>query len=1009
VGVWLGALRVFRPVEEQAFLGNPNARIASIDVSAGIDVVNDALDRYTPSFVHCTALDVTATGEYVDTDETTLTALSAYLNPYEDLEYRWSVSVLSGSLTTETMTSPTDGATVDLFEDQIGAEALFVFRNAGTYRITRDVRGRDSAGTGYITASSYKDIVVTDFDDLAKPEFFFDSVNGNDSWAGTVGTPNAGTFPSWTGATNGPKQTAAAIKTIFINPTYHSGVIINLAQGSTFTITNSGAWSAGGDDGLSPYRIRDYVGGSGAGAKPIIQKDYTAGTNTGEFLVSNWSSGTVGGNVISNISFISTNCDETVSLWAANAAGNNNTVKHYYWDNCDFYLEGAGVGSGIEPTIVGIYTNGSNRGLGQQGIGFYKCSLTADGGQIGMGIQAVAWAGWSVVGCTFSALNGAIVSQANTEHWIYPHVRSRSLYRWTTFHAIGGGFCINGNWDTSGVQDPDQESFYVGDCLFDGTTGNSGSCSIDVGQGADGTGDNSGPDTQYLNVVTERCAFHGFRHSNQMQEADGECVTSRTLRGNRVWDNSSWFAPPSFNAVYKIYQNRIYRPEGSTGCVFGWSADAKFAPSMITDNIFVGDDIVTDGSIEGSYFMNWDSAAHVTQGSYCDRNQYFGYNIGNVDLFGLTHAAKDKNLTQWQAAGWDVNSTLLFMKNPRWIRPVTQWSDMDDGAEALPPLLRVGDTVTPAEMKAAVIAEVFKGSPYSGAVPSLGTTYDRRTLSTTDPLAAFGLTPSNYDHTDLYEFDEYDDDAVLVGTCKIWHIHPTAGTSINEASLLIFGHTSNANSFNAGKQGHMVRDIVESGRDCFVGYMSASGDLASFPTVQFHNSLPDPTADYNPLRIYVAPWVRMLNVMAGMSFAKTFGCGVSGGGWMGPLLCAIDSRVELYVSHAGFVPLFIGEDRDKEQKLLGLVDMAEGCDYPDLVATAVANGCQFIESHSTDEPTLCSKIIFSNESQYDYVTALEDYAVGKSGTYEFLSKVHTVHEWSDALRPDVINRFDNAA
>jgi hypothetical protein len=960
------------------FLGNPNARFTGIDVSAGIDVVNDALDRYTPSFVHCTALDVTATGEYVDTDETTLTALSAYLNPYEDLEYRWSVSVLSGSLTTETMTSPTDGATVNLFEDQVGAEALFVFRNAGTYRITLTVRGRNASGNGYVTETTFEDIVVSDFSDLAKPEFWFDSR------ASAVGA---------NGTQSNPWTTAADIKAVFINPTYHSGVILNLAQGSTFTITNSGAWSAGGDDGLSPYRIRDYVGGSGAGAKPIIQKDYTAGTNTGEFLISNWSSGTVGGNVISNISFISTNCDETVSLWAASAAGNNSTLKHYYWDNCDFYVEGAGVGSGIEPTIVGIYTNGSNRGLGQQGIGFYKCNLTVDGGQVGMGIQSVVWAGWSVVGCTFNALNGAQVSQANTEHWIYPHVRSRSLYRWTTFQAIKGGFCINGNWDTSGVQDPDQESFYIGDCLFDGTTGNSGSCTIDIGQGADGTGDNSGPDTHYLHVVTERNAFHGFTHGNPFQEADGECVLSHTLRDNRAWDNVNLKTMSSFSCVYKIYRNYMYVPVGSTSQgQIGFADALTFRPHIVTDNIIVHDKDPGTSLNAGFSFMSIPSSAFITQGAFIDRNQYFAREIGFVlDAFHRA-GGRDTTFAEWQAV-WDVNG--IMNEDPLWTYPTDTWAKFD----AVNPItvLRVTNANKDA-YRTAIISEVFSGD----GLPATGS--DTITTGITNPLTALGITTTNHASTDYHELEILDENDDLYGTTEFWVFHPTSGN--NKLVVLLLGHNPLGISVNTG---NMAKDLIAAGYAVALGQPGPNKDetgATGYNSVEDHENLPDRTPTWNALRYFVQGPVRILNQLTG--YDAYYSVGQSGGGWLQPLWGAIDTRVTRLCPHAGLMPLYISQDRDWEQNLPGLADLASPgpVDYTDLLALCAYPSRRVLLSINDQDPTGASE--FAYLSGPDFVPAVSAFATSQGGSFAFEIDTNTAHSYLSSRRAAIVAFLDAA-
>jgi hypothetical protein len=305
------------------FLGNPNARATTLNVSAS---TVSRTSGYTPCFVHVSALGTTCDGWYVNTAGTTLTALSAKFNPYEDVEYR----ISSDDPTEENFTRPTDGATVNLHTDQIGPEALFVFRSEGTWTITVTGRIKNSDGTTFISSTTTHQITVTDFDDLGKPAFYFDSVNGDSSWDGTT--------PQFVSGTTGPKRTAADIKAIVTNNTYRNGLVINLAYGSTFSITNSAAWSIGSDGGGSIYRWRPYVGSSGAGADPIIEKDYAVAGNTGHMFINSWSSGGSGaaGNVLSNIEFRLLNVDETIAMWDCSAATSNATIKHFYWDNCVF-------------------------------------------------------------------------------------------------------------------------------------------------------------------------------------------------------------------------------------------------------------------------------------------------------------------------------------------------------------------------------------------------------------------------------------------------------------------------------------------------------------------------------------------------------------------------------------------------------------------------------------------------------------------------------------------------
>jgi hypothetical protein len=623
------------------FQGNPNFFAASIDVSGGITVSRTS--GSTPCFVHCSASAITAAGSYKNTAGATLTALTTHINNYEDLEFRWTTD----DATSETLTNPTDGATVEVNQDQVGAEALLVFRTAGTKIITLTVRARNSDGTGYVTAQATREFVVTDFDSLGFPEFWFDSA------ANPVGA--VGTFDN-------PWTTAADIKAVVTNNTYRNGLIVNLKRGSTFNVTGS-MWAFGSDSGGSKYRWRAY----GSGAKPIMQKDYAVGGNTGPFFWNAFSSSTHG-NVVSDVDFRMLNSDEQTVIWNCDNATSSGFIKGFFWDNCEFYYEGGPVFTQATAPIS-MFTNHSDQAVNQTGNGCYKCNFTADGGYIWQ-LTVVINNFWSFVGCTMTPLNGAQAAQATSVHWIYPHVKNHSMYRWCLFHALPGGFSINGNWDTSGVQDPYMNYFYIGDCAFDGSTGNSDSCATDVGQGADGTANNSGPDTQYRTVVFERNSFYGWEHAKPNQEADAEVIRSRTWRRNRCWDSNGFISCESFNGVYKVYQNLAYSPVGGPNTLISFHDQASFAPSMVTDNI-VGYEPST-----ANLFV-WKSADHITLGSFCDRNQWckYGGAVGDA-RFGLATGFNDKTFAQWQAQGWDANSSALYLLDPGWPRPVVAWADM---------------------------------------------------------------------------------------------------------------------------------------------------------------------------------------------------------------------------------------------------------------------------------------------------------------------------------------------
>lgn len=69
---------------------------------------------------------------------------------YGDLDYRWDFGDASG---TETFTDQWNGKTVNANTDQMGPEAAYIYRTAGTYTITLTVTGKDANGD-LVTAST---------------------------------------------------------------------------------------------------------------------------------------------------------------------------------------------------------------------------------------------------------------------------------------------------------------------------------------------------------------------------------------------------------------------------------------------------------------------------------------------------------------------------------------------------------------------------------------------------------------------------------------------------------------------------------------------------------------------------------------------------------------------------------------------------------------------------------------------------------------------------------------
>lgn len=135
-----------------AYQGNPNPSI--LKISPGITCSRSGT-LLTPAFIQCSASPTTAVcaGALDCTN-------GVETNPYEDLEYTWNFGNPSG---TETFINPLGGSAVNANSQQGGPEATYVYRGAGTYTITLNVRGCSNGGAvgGACSAGTYISAAVT--------------------------------------------------------------------------------------------------------------------------------------------------------------------------------------------------------------------------------------------------------------------------------------------------------------------------------------------------------------------------------------------------------------------------------------------------------------------------------------------------------------------------------------------------------------------------------------------------------------------------------------------------------------------------------------------------------------------------------------------------------------------------------------------------------------------------------------------------------------------------------
>lgn len=379
------------------FYGDPYTAVSAISDAGGI--VLSRSSGVTPAFVQVSASAITATGTS---------------RPYETLEYSWDFGDPSG---TESLTNPADGgASVNPNTSQVGPEAAYVYRTAGTYTITLTIRGDNGSG-GYVTETVTATFTVTAF--AADVEYYFDSVNGNNSWNGQS--------PTFVSGSIGPKADLTGFDfwmDVFSVTTYH------FARGGTYD------YNVGHRNGT---RIDAY----GTGAKPILR--LTGGDGI-SFNIG--SEGQYYEDIVfSGVNFLNTGTGRTFYFNISVETGTR--IDHVYIDNCAFTRE--------DPANM-TWFQLANKG-GQKGFGVWNSTFDAGsdfiasdylGSTSALGDTDFDWRFFMGV----TMINGEGDVSLDTPnraigHVIYTGSENHQLYRYCSF---GGGarnryFCFNGNID----------------------------------------------------------------------------------------------------------------------------------------------------------------------------------------------------------------------------------------------------------------------------------------------------------------------------------------------------------------------------------------------------------------------------------------------------------------------------------------------------------------------------------------------------------------------------------
>lgn len=152
-----------------SYLGNTRISVTSIDMGGSIDT-RETTDT-APMALIASAANVTYAGSRLGS--------SHAINPYLDLEHRFSIEKLGGARCEygDEIEDPVQNAIIDPYAEQISPEGTFLLREAGTYTLTLTSTGLDASGDP-ISNTITETITVTE---NTSEHQFVDGLNGDNA------------------------------------------------------------------------------------------------------------------------------------------------------------------------------------------------------------------------------------------------------------------------------------------------------------------------------------------------------------------------------------------------------------------------------------------------------------------------------------------------------------------------------------------------------------------------------------------------------------------------------------------------------------------------------------------------------------------------------------------------------------------------------------------------------------------------------------------------------------
>lgn len=547
------------------------------------------------------------TGDVLPAADTECTLTFANEEPYDHLEYKWTLEVEDGVggweaiADNEGLTNPVTGQAYNQYTDQEGPEFVAVIRDehlvgaAQTdYRLTLAIRGKN--GGSYTAASVTETFTV---DPWTGTTYYFDASGGNDTTGdGSEGNPWATLSGKW------PTINADNVKCL-------------LKRGTTELMTARLVnWN------VTSVRFDAW----GSGADPILEN------NSGQRLIDHfWNSPTSDTQDIVWSNIVLDGNDQTEYVMRFQGDDASAIFQFWFFDNCE--IKTTSDGTTFTDTNHMIVIEGGSTDI-VKGFGFYETHFDYTNGN---GCCVYTGGGPSpdwvfIIGGTNTGGGNSIV----LDHPFYVVLGEHFLADANTFGEIQAmNLCLNLRRPMDFTTDHGKWCIRNND--FDGNGGYVAGVSISNNQ----------------NEVTWAPAYGiAIRHNvfRDMATSSGYGVTPSVTLDGAISDNqfinnnrAIWVLNPNGRA--EVYHNNIY----SAGGV--WSIrvqDSTAGRGRVTDNK-IHDDSTT------AYLTNVD----ITLGMTVNDNSYYAPNDVDGDTFrddGLNQAP-DLTYAEWQSSGSDPNST----------------------------------------------------------------------------------------------------------------------------------------------------------------------------------------------------------------------------------------------------------------------------------------------------------------------------------------------------------------